>query len=78
MKRTVSFLLAVLWLCTCGLPVFAQEAKYKTAGDYYDSWDGSRPDFITCVISADGGATNLILDFRITRQAEQQKRRFWR
>ncbi len=75
MKRTVSFLLAVLWLCTCGLPVFAQEAKYKTAGDYYDSWDGSRPDFITCVISADGGATNLILglqDNEAGRAAEKE------
>lgn len=77
MKRTVSFLLAVLWICTCGLPVFAQEAKYKTAGDYYDSWDGSRPDFITCVISADGGDTNLILglqDNEAGRAAEKEIR----
>lgn len=75
MKKTVAFLFAVLLICFCSFHVFAQEAKYKTAGDYCDSWDRNRPDFITCVISADGGDTNLIFglqDNEAGRAAEKE------
>ncbi len=75
MKKTAAFLFAVLLICFCGFRVFAEEAKYATAGEYHSSWQGNRPDFITCVISADGGSTNLIFglqDNEAGRAAEKE------
>ncbi len=75
MRKTAAFLFAVLLLCFCGLHVFASEAKYATAGEYWDSWEGERPDFITSAYYTDGGFANVVfglVDNEVGRAAQQE------
>ena len=75
MRKTAAFLFAVLLICFCGLHVFASEAKYATAGEYWDSWEGERPDFITSAYYTDGGVANVVfglVDNEVGRAAQQE------
>ena len=75
MRKTAAFLFAVLLICFCGLHVLAAEAKYATAGEYWDSWEGERPDFITSAYYTDGGFANVVfglVDNEVGRAAQQE------
>ena len=75
MRKTAAFLFAVLLICFCGLHVFASEAKYATAEEYWDSWEGERPDFITSAYYTDGGFANVVfglVDNEVGRAAQQE------
>ena len=63
MKRF--FLLAMCLLLLCAAPVrvcATEEGIYENAGALYEAWvsGGCVPDYITAVISTDGGTDNLI------------------
>ena len=66
MKKFVTFLFAILLICSCSVIASAEEGKYDTAGDLYEAWYETLPDYICGVWSTDGGASNLTFGIQNT------------
>ena len=66
MKKFVTFLFAILLICSCSVLASAEEVKYDTAGDLYEAWYENLPDYICGVWSTDGGTSNLTFGIQNT------------
>ena len=75
MKKFVTFLFAILLICSCSVIASAEEGKYDTAGDLYEAWYETLPDYICGVWSTDGGASNLTFGIQNTELGKS--RWFW-
>ena len=58
-KLFVLLIISVLLLGSFSNFVSAETAKYATAGDLYQAWEGICPDYVCGVWSTDGGINNL-------------------
>lgn len=65
-KVLVAVLFAILLICSCSVIASAEEGKYDTAGDLYEAWYETLPDYICGVWSTDGGASNLTFGIQNT------------
>ena len=59
MKKIITLILTIVFICSCSIIASAAEAKYNTAGELYEAWCENLPDYICGVWSTDGGASNL-------------------
>lgn len=59
MKKIITLILTIVFICSCSIIASAEEAKYNTAGELYEAWCENLPDYICGVWSTDGGASNL-------------------
>lgn len=59
MKKIITLILTIVFICSCSIIASAAEAKYNTAGELYEVWCENLPDYICGVWSTDGGANNL-------------------
>ena len=59
MKKIITLILTIVFICSCSIIASAAEAKYNTAGELYEAWCENLPDYICGVWSTDGGANNL-------------------
>lgn len=61
MKKMILLALALVLTLSFSLRAYADEGIYENAGDLYEAWvtRNQVPDYITAVISTDGGTDNL-------------------
>lgn len=75
MKKLIAVILTLMLICTCSVTVFADEAKYNTAGDLFQYWElnDAYPDYVCGVWSTDGGVTNLAIAVQDTDEGNAGK-----
>ena len=74
MKKLLNIVMCVLLICVLSVPVSAEEAKYATAGDLYEAWSESLPDYICGIWSTDGGTENLTFGIQDNEAGNAGKR----
>ncbi len=75
MKNLIAVILTLMLICTCSVTVFADEAKFNTAGELYQYWHGNNafPDYVCGVWVENGDMTKLVIAVQNTDEGNAGK-----